>query len=53
MGAAFNAMSKQMTVSECDPRTIITAQEQGGAPTAWKDYMFCRYLPAELCGGSP
>jgi hypothetical protein len=33
--AAFNAMSKQMTVSECDPRTIVAAQEKGGAPTAW------------------
>jgi hypothetical protein len=49
--AAFNTMSRQMTVSECDPRTIIAAQDKGGAPTAWKNYMFSRYLPAELRGG--
>jgi hypothetical protein len=51
--AAFNTMSKQMTVSECDPRTIIDAQDKGGAPTAWKNYMLRRYLSAELCGVSP
>jgi hypothetical protein len=51
--AAFNTMSKQMTVSECDPRTIIDAQDKGGAPTAWKNYMLCRYLSAELCTASP
>jgi len=51
--AAFNAMSKQMTVSECDPRTIIDAQDKGGAPAAWKSYMLCRYLSSELCGASP
>ena len=50
--AAFNAMARQMIVSDCDPRTLIEAQEQGGAPRAWKNYMYRRYLPPELCNGS-